>query len=112
MQRKRKIAIMSFVLVLFLASVACVAATQPTPTSASIPEPIATLTIALTPTAALRPTSTPRPTWTPNAAATQHVEDLIAEVQNYFDQGDLTTTDGTFAEIDDLRYEWAQLGWY
>lgn len=112
MKRKILNPMLLFISVLISISVACVAAAQTTPTSAGIPEPTATLTLALTSTTTPRPTSTPRPTWTPNAAATKHVEDLIAEAQKYYDQGYLTTTDGTFAEIDDFRYDWAQLGWY
>jgi hypothetical protein len=55
---------------------------------------------------------TPRPTKTPNLAATQHFERLNAEVQEYFDKGYLTTTDGRFRELEDFSYDWAQLGWY
>jgi hypothetical protein len=44
--------------------------------------------------------------------ATQHVEERMAEVQRYYEQGYLATNDGTFAELDDFRYDWADLGRY
>jgi hypothetical protein len=58
------------------------------------------------------PTSTPRPTATPNLAATQKYEGFNQEIQSYYDAGWLASTDGSFKEIDDFSYEWAQLGWY
>jgi hypothetical protein len=45
-------------------------------------------------------------------AATQHVDDLKTEAQNYFDRGYLTSADGRFREYDDFEVEWAQLNWY
>jgi hypothetical protein len=40
------------------------------------------------------------------------VEELNAEVQNFYDKGYLTSTDGSFTELEDFSYDWAQLGWY
>jgi hypothetical protein len=40
------------------------------------------------------------------------MDDLHAEVETYFDQGFLSTTDGRFFEEQDFNEEWAQLGWY
>ena len=97
------------VFVLILASIACATA-QPTPTST--PQPTATSTKTATPTNTPRPSPTPRPTRTPNLAATQHAEELDAEVKAFYDKGYVTTTEGKFTELDDFSYDWAQLGWY
>ena len=96
-----------FVSVFVLISLAC-AASQPSPTNTPAP----TSTITATPTNTPRPSPTLRPTFTPDVAATQHVNDLIAEVQSYYDKGYLTTTDGRFIEFDDFKFDWAQLGSY
>jgi hypothetical protein len=37
---------------------------------------------------------------------------LNTETQSYYEQGYLDTPDGQLFELDDFRYEWAQLGWY
>lgn len=107
MHRKNRTPIVSFVLMLILVSLAC-ATSQPTPTST--PEPTATKTS--TPTKTPRPSPTPRPTNTPNLAATALAEERNAEIQDYYDKGYLTTTDGRFRELDDFSYDWAQMGWY
>lgn len=82
----------------------------PSPTETNTPAPTATNTT--TPTQTSVPTPTPRPTMTPNLAATQHMDDLQAEAQAYFDQGYLESADGRFLEYDEFDEEWAQLGWY
>lgn len=107
MQRTTKTAVMSFVLVLALGSLACTASPA---ILTSTPGPTATVTA--TPTNTPRPSPTLRPTQTPDLAATQHAEELIAEVQEYYEKGYLTTTDGLFIEVSDFSYDWAQLGWY
>jgi hypothetical protein len=109
MQRRLANPFLSFVFMLIFVSLAC-ATTQPTPTSTSAPQSTATKTATATSTP--RPSPTPRPTRTPNLAATQHVDELNAEVKAYYDKGYLTTTDGRFTELDDFSYDWAQLGWY
>ena len=109
MQRKRSSPFLSFVFILIIVSLACSTA-QPTPSST--PPPTATATKAATPTNTPRPSPTPRPTRTPNLALTQHVEELNAEVQDFYDKGYLTTSDGSFTEVEDFSYDWAQLGWY
>jgi hypothetical protein len=96
-------------LLLVLVSLAC-AALQPVPTST--PAPTETETATVTPTNTPRPSPTLRPSRTPDLAATQHVDELNAEVQKYFDLGYLRTTAGRFVEYPDFREEWAQLGWY
>jgi len=95
---------------LAVVSSACSTAAPPPPTSTNTPKPTATETAV--PTATFTPTRTPKPTATPNLAATQKAEEFQAEVQSYYDQGYLSTTEGTMKEIDDFFYEWAQLGWY
>ena len=107
MQQKNLNALILFISALILLSLACGNA-QPVPTST--PEPT-TATTAI-PTNTPRPSPTPSPTQTPNLAATQRTEGLNAEVQAYFDKGYLTTTDGSFRELEDFSYDWAQLGWY
>ena len=71
-----------------------------------------TATPTLTATATVIPTKTPKPTATPNLAATQRSEELKDEVQEYYDKGFLSTTDGDFLELNNFSIEWAQLGWY
>jgi hypothetical protein len=109
MQLKASHPIISFVFVLLLASLAC-ATTQPAPTDTNTPPP--TVTETATPTKTPRPSATPRPTWTPNLAATQHVEERVAETQKYFESGYLTTTNGTLIEYPDFTKEWARLTTY
>jgi hypothetical protein len=109
MQTKTRQPFLFFIGVITLVSLACGMA-QPTPTSTSTPPP--TVTETATPTNTPRPSPTPRPTRTPNLAATQHVDELLTEVQAYYDKGYLASTEGQFTEIDDFSYDWAQLGWY
>jgi hypothetical protein len=111
MQRKNSLSTLSFIVLslLFLSS-ACSTFAPPVSTSTSTPRPTATSTAVPTKTAI--PSSTPRPTQTPNLAATQHMSDLQAEAQNYYDQGYLDSADGKFMEHGDFKEEWAQLGWY
>lgn len=107
MQCKKLNPIISYILALILISLAC-GAVQPTHTST--PEPTATNTAV--PTNTPRPSPTPRPTQIPDFAATQHAEELNAEVQEYFDKSYLKTNEGNVTELEDFSYDWAQLGWY
>jgi hypothetical protein len=102
---------MSFTFFLVLVSLAC-ATSQPTPIPTNTPEPTATSTETAVPTHTPRPSPTPRPTQTPNLTATERAAELEAEVQSYFDRGFLATTEGRFRELDDFRFDWAQLGYY
>ena len=111
MHRKFLHAFMSFTVILVSVSLAC-ATSQPTPAPTNTAEPTATATITPTATRTPRPSPTPRPTQTPNLAATKRAEELNAKVQDYFDQGYLTTTEGRFRELEDFSFDWAQLGWY
>jgi hypothetical protein len=111
MHRKSLHTVMSFILVLIVVTLAC-STSQATPAPSNTPEPTTTETVTATPTQTPRPSPTPRPTKTPNLAATERAEELNAEVQQYFDKGYLSTTDGRFRELDDFSYDWAQLHYY
>jgi len=89
---------------------ACSTAATPPPAPTDTPRPTSTNTAV--PTNTSTPTRTPRPTATPNLAETQKYEDFNQEVQSYYDQGFLDTTEGTIEELDDFSNDWAQLGWY
>ncbi len=105
---KKQNPFMLFVFALMMVSLACSTIQPPTPTNTPVP----TATITPTSTNTPRPSPTLRPTKTPDLAATQHTDELNAEVQGYFDKGYLTTTKGTFKELDDFQEECAQLGSY
>lgn len=111
MLRKTPGHILRLILLVILILSAC-STFSPPPTPTNTAEPTATSTNTVVPTETLVPTSTPRPTSTPNIAATQHMDDLQAEAQAFFDQGYLETADGRFREYDDFEVEWAQLSWY
>lgn len=111
MHHRSRRAIASFVFSLILVSLACVTF-QAAPASTTALDPTGTETIAPTITQTRRPSPTPRPTQTPNLGATERAEELHAEVQEYLEKGYLATTEGRVRELDDFRYDWAQLGWY
>ena len=103
--------LISILLIFVFVLSACSFSTQePTPVPTDTPSPTATIT--LTPTNTPRPSPTPRPTKTPDLAATQHTDELNAEIQKYFDLGYLTTDKGKFIEYDDFVEETAQLTSY
>jgi len=113
MKTQKARTILSYLLVVVFVLSACQqqAAAEPTAVpNTDTPAPTATNTT--TPTNTPRPSPTPRPTQTPNLAATQKYEGYNAEIQKYFDLGYLSSTDGSFREIDDFEFEWAQLYWY
>ena len=107
MRPQNRSAVISFISAFVFISLACGTA-QPTLTNT--PEP--TLTNTETPTNTAIPSPTPEPTQTPDFAATQRAEGLNAEVQLYFDQGYLGTTNGRFIELEEFSYDWARLGSY
>jgi hypothetical protein len=96
----------------FVLSACGMSAVEPTSTPALTDTPQPTATITSTPTSTPRPSPTPRPTKTPNLAATERIEGFNAETQSYFDKGYIQTTNGKITEVDDFRFDWAQLGWY
>jgi len=89
---------------------ACSTAAIPPPVPTDTPKPTSTNTAI--PTDTSTPTRTPRPTSTPNLAQTQKYEDFNKEIETYYDQGYLDTTEGKVEELDDFSDDWAQLGWY
>lgn len=111
MHRTPLYVLMSFSLVLIVVSLAC-SNSQGTPAPTDTAQPTSTETANPTATWTPRPSPTPHPTQTPNIAGTQRAEALNAEVQGYFDKGYVSTTEGTFLELDDFSYDWAQLGFY
>jgi len=113
MKIKRTNSLLSVVLILVFASLACnTSALQPTSTPAPTNKAQPTPTITFTPTNTPRPSPTLRPTKAPNLAATERVEGFNKETQSYFDKGYIKTQSGKNKEIDDFKYDWAQLGWY
>ncbi|HET9907208.1 MAG TPA: hypothetical protein VFQ23_11220, partial [Anaerolineales bacterium] len=61
-----------------------------------------TLVPTITPTITLTPTKTPTPTATPNLTATQQYNDFAALVQKIYDAGQISTTEGSYARVDDF----------
>ncbi len=109
MQHKFRSRIVLLFLCMALVVSAC-STIAPTAAPTDTPQPTATNT--LVPTATFTPTRTPRPTATPNLAATQKAEEYQAEVQSYFDQGYLATTEGSMEEVGAFVQRFAQLDWY
>jgi hypothetical protein len=74
----------------------------------------------LTPTITPTPTQTPTPTITPNLVATQQYEAFSVLVQQIFDDGHISTTNGTYKKLDDFSqeysskfgYNWTNTGTY
>ena len=88
---------------------ACSTAATPPPVPTETPRPTSTNTAVPSNTSA--PTRTPRPTATPNQAETQQYDEFNQEIESFYDQGFLDTTEGTIEELDDFSNDWAQLGW-
>ncbi|MEP6894881.1 MAG: hypothetical protein ABI986_04665 [Chloroflexota bacterium] len=101
-----------FLILTFVLSACSMSVAPSTPTLAATDTPQPTATITLTPTNTPRPSPTPRPTKTPNLATTERIAGFNAEAQSYFDKGYLKTADGKITEVDNFKYDWAQLGWY
>lgn len=107
MKTNRIAPIISAVLVLLAVTLACAGGATAEPTA--VP-PTATLVPTEKPTE--KPTSTPMPTATPNLQATQQSEELDALLKDYEEKGYVSTTEGTFTELDPFKEEWAQIGWF
>lgn len=109
MQRKLSTQIVLLFLSMdFVVSACSNVSPPPTPTNTLQ----ATPTHTLVPTITLTPTRTPRPTSIPNMTATQQAKEYQAEVQSYFDNGYIETTEGKIRKFGDFASQWAQLGWY
>jgi hypothetical protein len=84
--------------------------TTPTTTATNTPEPTSTSTST--------PTVTPSPTVTPDVAATQQYTDFVSIVQQYYEAGQISTTEGEYVVLDDyeaenaskLSYAWTETG--
>lgn len=84
---------------------------QGTPTFTPTLSPTYTPTLTFTPTRTPTPTNTP----TPNPTATEFANRsnlMQLEIQNYVDQGYLSTSTGTYDELPDFKEDWAKLNWY
>jgi hypothetical protein len=107
----RRLFISIIILVVFLSSCA-----QPTPLPTSMPVPtdLPTATFTPSPTFTLTPTptKTPKPTATPNMTATQQYENFSAKINEYYDEGYISTTEGEYTRIKNFSVEWAQIDWY
>ena len=74
-----------------------------TQTSTQTPSPTFTPTSTITPS----PTNTPNPTITPNLAATQQYETFLSQLQQYYEAGQISTTNGKYYSLDDFSDELA-----
>lgn len=106
MKLKNKVPMVLVILILVLN--ACSFSSTPAPTAT----PAATNTPEPTSTKTATPTKTPLPTATPNMTATKRSEEWNAEIQGYFDEGYIGTTEGKYTRLDDFSEAWAQLNWY
>lgn len=100
---------LSVCLLLSILLSACGAAETPAPpaataTATTVPS---TLTPTFTPTITLTPTKTPTPTITPDIAATEQYNDFLAEVQEIYDAGQISTLDGEYIRLNDYSDELA-----
>ena len=99
-----------FMLAASLLLSAC-AALAPAPTGTPLP-PTKTPKPTATSTSTPKPTKTPLPTRTPNLAATQQVDDFAAKVKEYYDAGYVSTTSGSYTQLADASYSWAEINYY
>lgn len=115
---KKTISILASISILVFSALACSLANRVTtqepepatePPTAAVAE--ATNTPRPEPTATKPPTRTPIPTQTPDILATQAYDEIFAQVQNFMDEGLISTTNGDFIEVDDFRKDFAQIGW-
>ena len=49
---------------------------------------------------------------TPNLAATEQVKAFTDKIQEYYDAGYISTTNGSYNQLDDFSYSWAKLNYY
>lgn len=80
---------------------------QGTPTSTQTSTQTPSPTFTPTSTITLTPTNTPTPTVTPNLVATQQYESFLSQVQQYYDAGQISTTNGKYYTLDDYSDELA-----
>ena len=115
MNSKKTIPMLMFVSVLVASILACsvFSQVQSTPESGQPAAPVdaASDTPAPEPTETMRPTWTPKPTATPDAAATQAYDELFAQVQKFYSEGLIPTTNGEYRTVVDFKDEFSQIGW-
>lgn len=98
--------LVTIMVIIIFASLACSGLTGAAPTATSAP----TLT-SEPPTATVAPTLTPRPTSTPNIAATQEMEDAMTKVGNYVERGYLPSGQGELWDLDDASFDMAKINY-
>jgi len=112
MKSKRLFPIASAVVVLIIASLACVgfgSPAEPTPT----PVPIQVNTPLPPPTE--KPTLAPEPTAAPIEITEEPVQEdpeFKALLEKFQEKGYIESTDGEITTLDPFNESWAQLGWY
>ncbi len=104
----------SFRIVLSFLSMALVisacSSLAPAPTSTATPEPTATQT--LTPTITPTATATLKPTRTPDLAATQRYDEMYARVQEFREQGYISSAAGAYVELADFVLRMPKINYY
>jgi hypothetical protein len=118
MSSNKKISMLAAISMLVLSTLACslfdrlvTQQAPPEPEQPTAAVAVDTDTPAPEPTATMRPTWTPKPTNTPDTAATQAYDELFGKVQQFANEGLITTTEGKYIEVEDFRKEYAQIGW-
>lgn len=97
-------------LALVLAISACSSMAQATPTP-SVPPSTNTALPSPTPTKTPKPTSTPRPSATPNVVATEMYDKVFSLVEQFSEEGLISSTNGRYKVLEDYESEMAQIGW-
>ena len=88
------------------------------PAATATPTPTLTRTVTLTPTITLTPTLTITPTTTPsstprpNLTATQLYEDFSSTIEELYDAGYISTTDGKYKRLADFPMELSKIDYY
>lgn len=91
----------SFVIILSTVLSACASSQQAEPVQP-------TVLPTIKPTNTAKPTPKPRPTPSADVAATE----AYSDIQTYFDEGYISTSDGIMYRPGDFDEKWAQMGWY
>ena len=79
---------------------------QPTPTVTHTETASPTATLTLT------PTITPSPTATPNLVATQQYETFMERIQQFYEQGYILSTKGSYQHLEDYSDSYAKAEYY
>jgi hypothetical protein len=84
---------------------------SPTTTPQATSTPVETATPKPTFTQMPRPTFTATSSPTPNLKATEQYETMAGYVQDYFDEGYVSKTEGVYTHLKDYKGEWAKIDW-